>query len=163
RTSARAIGRNLARQPFFGRCSTSRNGSRVLGSTPPRRSSWCTIARGHRCFASRPRTATCTSSAARRCRRSRFPSPSRSRSDGRHDLNDFVRAGRVRIFDWGDSGVAHPLWSWLKPLDVASRRGVDADGLRSAYLTAWTSVAPEEQLREALRIAVPVGRFAYAL
>ena len=41
--------------------------------------------------------------------------------------------------------------------------GVDADGLRSGYLTAWTSVAPEEQLREALRIAVPVGRFAYAL
>ena len=92
-----------------------------------------------------------------------FGLPASIQHDDLHDLNVFVRDGRVRILDWGDSSVAHPLWSWLKPLDVASRRGIDADGLRSAYLTAWTSVAPKERLREALRIAVPVGRFAYAL
>jgi hypothetical protein len=69
----------------------------------------------------------------------------------------------VAIFDWGDSSVAHPLWSWLKPLGVATERGVDPDVLCAAYLAAWTAFAPEQRLREALRLAVPVGSFAYAL
>ena len=33
----------------------------------------------------------------------------------------------------------------------------------AAYLAAWRAVEPEERLRAALRVAVPVGIFAYAL
>jgi Ser/Thr protein kinase RdoA (MazF antagonist) len=92
-----------------------------------------------------------------------FGLPASIQHDDLHDGNVFVRDGRMAIFDWGDSSVAHPLWSWLKPLGVASHYGLDLDALRDAYLTAWTAFAPEERLREALRVALPVGSFAYAL
>jgi len=92
-----------------------------------------------------------------------FGLPASIQHDDLHDANVFVRDGRVAIFDWGDSSVAHPLWSWLKPLGVAIRHGLDPDVLGSAYLAAWTVLAPEVRLREALRVAVPVGSFAYAL
>jgi hypothetical protein len=54
------------------------------------------------------------------------------------------------------------LWSWLKPLGVAALREIDADPLLRAYLSAWSAFAPEERLREAVRVAVLVGSFAYA-
>ena len=92
-----------------------------------------------------------------------FGLPASIHHDDLHDGNIFVRDGRVSIFDWGDSSVAHPLWSWLKPLDLAVARGLDVDLLRGAYLVAWTAVVSERRLREALRVAVPVGSFAYAL
>jgi hypothetical protein len=92
-----------------------------------------------------------------------FALPASIQHDDLHDGNVFVRDGRVAIFDWGDSSVAHPLFSWLKPLGVATDHGLDPDILRAAYLAAWTAVAPEERLREALRVAVPVGSFAYVL
>lgn len=91
-----------------------------------------------------------------------FGLPASIQHDDLHDANVFVRDGRVAIFDWGDSSVAHPLFSWLKPLGVATDRGLAPDILCDAYLAAWTAFAPEERLREALRVAVPVGSFAYA-
>ena len=69
----------------------------------------------------------------------------------------------MAILDWGDSSVAHPLWSLVKPLRDARDRGLDPEPLCAAYLVAWTAVEPEERLRAALRVAVPVGIFAYAL
>jgi Phosphotransferase enzyme family len=91
-----------------------------------------------------------------------FALPDSIQHDDLHDANVFVRDGRVRIFDWGDSSVAHPLWSWLKPLGVAKDRGVDPDVLLGAYIEPWTAFAHEKRLRAALRVAVPVGSFAYA-
>jgi Phosphotransferase enzyme family len=92
-----------------------------------------------------------------------FGLPASIQHDDLHDGNVYLRDGRMAIFDWGDSSVAHPLWSWLKPLAVAPYYGLDQDRLRDAYLAAWTTFAPEERLREALGVAVPVGSFAYAL
>ena len=92
-----------------------------------------------------------------------FGLPDSIQHDDLHDGNVFVRDGRVAIFDWGDSSVAHPLWSLVKPLRDARDRGLDPEPLCAAYLVAWTAVAPEERLRAALRVALPVGTFAYAL
>ena len=92
-----------------------------------------------------------------------FGLPDSIQHDDLHDGNVFVRDGRVAIFDWGDSSIGHPLWSWIKALGVERHRGLDTEILAAAYLAAWMTVAPEEQLRAALRVAVPVGTFAYAL
>jgi aminoglycoside/choline kinase family phosphotransferase len=92
-----------------------------------------------------------------------FGLPDSIQHDDLHDGNVFVRDGRVAIFDWGDSSLAHPLWSLVKPLRDACDRGLDPEPLCAAYLEAWTAVEPEERLRAALRVAVPVGIFAYAL
>jgi aminoglycoside/choline kinase family phosphotransferase len=92
-----------------------------------------------------------------------FGLPDSIQHDDLHDGNVFVRDGRVAIYDWGDSSVAHPLWSLVKPLRDAPDRGLDPEPLCAAYLAAWTAVEPEERLRAALRVAVPVGMFAYAL
>lgn len=92
-----------------------------------------------------------------------FGLPDSIQHDDLHDGNVFVRDGRVAIFDWGDSSVAHPLWSLVKPLRDAGDRGLDPEPLCAAYLAAWAAVESEERLRAALRVAVPVGIFAYAL
>jgi Phosphotransferase enzyme family len=88
--------------------------------------------------------------------------PASIQHDDLREANVFVRDGRVRIFDWGDSSVAHPLFSWLKPLGVAEERGLDPEPFRAAYLSAWRALATEPRLRAALELAVPVGSFAYA-
>jgi hypothetical protein len=92
-----------------------------------------------------------------------FGLPASIHHDDLHQWNVFVRDGRVAIYDWGDSSVAHPLWSWVKALDVARDYEVDPEPFRAAYLSALTPLAPEQQLRAALDLAVPTGRFAYAL
>src|SRR5205085_11649 len=80
-----------------------------------------------------------------------------------HQWNVFVRGDRVGIYDWGDSSVAFPLWSWPKPLRAVTEFGVDPEATRAAYLSAWTQAAPEQRLRDALELAVPTGLFAYVL
>lgn len=92
-----------------------------------------------------------------------FGLPDSIQHDDLHEWNVFVRDGRVAIFDWGDSSVAHPLLSWLKPLGVASRRRLDPEPLLAAYLSHWTQVMDEEKLRAAMEVAILVGSFAYAL
>jgi Ser/Thr protein kinase RdoA (MazF antagonist) len=92
-----------------------------------------------------------------------FGLPASIHHDDLHQWNVFVRDGRVAIYDWGDSSVAHPLWSWLKAFDVARDYKVDPEPFRTAYLSALTPLAPRQQLRAALELAVPTGRFAYAL
>jgi hypothetical protein len=88
--------------------------------------------------------------------------PASIQHDDLREANVFVHDGHVRIFDWGDSSVAHPLFSWLKPLGVAEERGLDPEPFRVAYLSAWTELTTEARLRAALELAVPVGSFAYA-
>jgi hypothetical protein len=92
-----------------------------------------------------------------------FGFPPSIQHDDLHEWNVFVREGRVRILDWGDSSVAHPLFSWLKPLGVAERWGVDPQPSLDAYLAAWRPFATEACLRAALELAIVVGSFAYAL
>jgi Phosphotransferase enzyme family len=92
-----------------------------------------------------------------------FGLPASIQHDDLHQWNVFVRGDRVAIHDWGDSSVAHPLWSWLKPLRAAQDFDVDPEPLLAAYLRPWTAVAPEQTLRAALEVAIPVGTFAYVL
>ena len=92
-----------------------------------------------------------------------FGLPDSIQHDDLHDGNVFVRDGRVAIFDWGDSSVGHPLWSWIKPLAVAIHYELDTEPLITAFLAPWTAVAAEERLRAALDVAIPVGSFTYSL
>jgi phosphotransferase family enzyme len=85
--------------------------------------------------------------------------PSSIQHDDLHEWNVFVRDGRVGIYDWGDSSVAFPLWSWLKPwLSLA-----DPEPARAAYVAAWQSHCAEQQLRRALELVPPTGLFPYCL
>ena len=92
-----------------------------------------------------------------------FGLPDSIQHDDLHEWNVFVRDGHAAIFDWGDSSVAHPLLSWLKPLGVTIRRRLDPEPLLAAYLSHWTQVMAEEKLRAAIEVAIPVGTFAYIL
>ena len=89
--------------------------------------------------------------------------PASIQHDDLHQWNVYVRGERVAIYDWGDSSVAFPLWSWLKPPLAAQQYGVDPEAFRAAYLTAWTQHAPEADLRAALELALPTGLFPYSL
>jgi hypothetical protein len=91
-----------------------------------------------------------------------FGLPASIQHDDLHQWNVFVRGERVAIYDWGDSSVAFPLWSWLKPFFALTDQGSDSEPLRVAYLSAWREFAAERDLRRALELAVPTGLFAYA-
>lgn len=77
--------------------------------------------------------------------------PETIQHDDLHQFNVYVRDGRPRILDWGDSSVAHPYFSL-----VATLRHVDDRGITRAFLDAWGG--DEATLALALR----VGRIAHA-
>jgi hypothetical protein len=83
--------------------------------------------------------------------------------DDLHQWNVFVRDGRVALYDWGDSSVGFPLWSWLKPSFAAAEERLDLEPLRAAYLSAWDEFASHDALRRALELAIPTGLFPYVL
>jgi hypothetical protein len=85
--------------------------------------------------------------------------PASVQHDDLHEWNVFERDGRVAIYDWGDSSVGFPLWSWLKP----SWSLEDPEPARAAYVEVWASFASEAALRRALELAIPTGLFPYAL
>jgi hypothetical protein len=77
--------------------------------------------------------------------------PETIQHDDLHQFNVFVRDGRPRVLDWGDSSVGHPYFSL-----VATLRHVEDRGITRAFLDAWGG--DEETLALALR----VGRIAHA-
>jgi hypothetical protein len=85
--------------------------------------------------------------------------PASLQHDDLHEWNIFVRGDRVAIYDWGDSSVGFPLWSWLKPSQALE----EAEPARAAYLAAWKALAPEHALRRALELAIPTALFPYVL
>jgi hypothetical protein len=85
--------------------------------------------------------------------------PASVQHDDLHEWNVFERDGRVAIYDWGDSSVGFPLWSWLKP----SWSLEDPEPARAAYVEMWASFASEAGLRRALELAIPTGLFPYVL
>jgi len=87
--------------------------------------------------------------------------PATIQHDDLHQWNVFARGDRVAIYDWGDSSVAFPLWSWLKPFLALMEAGIDPEPARVAYLSAWADFASEADLRRALELAIPTGFFAY--
>lgn len=85
--------------------------------------------------------------------------PASLQHDDLHEWNVFERDGRVAIYDWGDSSVGFPLWSWLKP----SWSLEEPEPARAAYVAAWKELAGEAPLRRALDLSIPTGLFPYAL
>lgn len=74
-----------------------------------------------------------------------FALPETAQHDDLHDAQMFVHGGNVRILDWGDACVGHP----LATLGVTGQFADDA--AVGAYLGRWGD-------RAALRRAVPVAR-----
>ena len=80
--------------------------------------------------------------------------PETIQHDDLHMFNVYVRDGRPRILDWGDSSVAHPYFSL-----VANLRHVDAvahPAIKRAFLDAWDGD------EKALALALRVGRIAHS-
>lgn len=92
--------------------------------------------------------------------------PATIQHDDLHDNNVFAASppgGTLRVFDWGDSAVAHPFGTLLVTLRVVADRADLPYGsagllrLRDAYLEAWTDAYDRATLREACRLALRVG------
>ena len=80
----------------------------------------------------------------------------------------FGADGGPRVFDWGDAVVAHPFATLTGTLgSIGHRAGLDAygpelDGVREAYLTAWTDLAPLSTLDRLATLAMDLGHIAKA-
>ena len=85
--------------------------------------------------------------------------PASIQHDDLHQWNVFVRGDRVALYDWGDSSVAFPLWSWLKPWEALEGR--DPTAAREAYVAQWGAFASRPDLLRALDVAIPTGLFPY--
>jgi len=86
--------------------------------------------------------------------------PASIQHDDLHQWNVFVRGDRVALYDWGDSSVAFPLWSWLKPWWALE---IDPEPARAAYVAQWRAFASESQLRRAVELVPATGLFPYVL
>ena len=88
--------------------------------------------------------------------------------DDLHDGNVFVGEAGDRIFDWGDTAVAHPFGTLLVTLrSIASRGGGGDPGvqarLRDAYLEPWTDTYPRDGLAAVVMTAIRVAAVGRAL
>jgi len=98
--------------------------------------------------------------------------PSSLQHDDLHDANVFVPydgVGPYRVFDWGDSSVAHPFTTLLVSLRVVAHNFKLPNGapellrLRDAYLEPWRAEHDRATLVEACRLAVKTGPLGRAL
>ena len=89
--------------------------------------------------------------------------------DDLHGGNIVVGLAGDRFFDWGDAVIAHPFATLNVTFNsIAHRTGRDLgdpafDGLRDAYLEAWTDVAPRDVLVDAVGLARDLGCIGRAL
>lgn len=98
--------------------------------------------------------------------------PASLQHDDLHDANIFMPydgVGPYRVFDWGDSSVAHPFTTLLVTLRVVAHFGRLASGapellrLRDAYIEPWTAEHDRATLVEACRLALLTGPLGRAL
>ena len=91
--------------------------------------------------------------------------------DDLHDGNVFVGPGGDRIFDWGDSSIAHPFGTLLVTFRSIADRGLGSGRpetrpltrLRDAYLEPWTDRHTRTELAEAAGLAMRVAIVGRAL
>jgi len=91
--------------------------------------------------------------------------------DDFHDANVFVdvRLQRPRVADWAESAVTHPFCTLTVGLrSAAHSAGLPEDSPRlgrlvDAYLEPWSAHGTLPELREALNLALRVGRIVRAL
>jgi hypothetical protein len=88
--------------------------------------------------------------------------------DDFHDANVFADGAGFRFFDWHEGSVAPPFFSLLIALrTIEARLGLDPgapelERLRMAYLEPWRGYGSAGGLREALDLALRVGRLTRA-
>ena len=79
-----------------------------------------------------------------------------------HPWNVMVDGDELRIFDWSDACVSHPLFdlpTFLQPAgDEAAREAV-----LNTYLGAWADLASLDELRAAYRLALPLAHVHHAI
>lgn len=82
-----------------------------------------------------------------------------------HGGNIALRDGCYLFFDWTDGCLAHPFFDLVTMLEDVEEffDGVGLDDLVDAYLEQWTCYAPIERLREAWRLAQPLGEMHQAI
>jgi hypothetical protein len=91
--------------------------------------------------------------------------------DDLHDGNVFVGPGGDRIFDWGDSSIAHAFGTLLVTFRSIADRGLGGGEqetraltrLRDAYLEPWTDRHARTELAEAVALAMRVAIVGRAL
>jgi hypothetical protein len=90
--------------------------------------------------------------------------PATIQHDDLHMNNVFVRSGRYRVLDWGDSCVSHPFASLVATFRfLQERNGLAPDDpwferLRDAYLEPWG-----RGLSPTFVLAIRVGAFAHVM
>jgi hypothetical protein len=95
--------------------------------------------------------------------------PETIQHDDFHDGNVFVRDGRYRFFDWGDSCVSHPFHTLVVTMRAIAHRlqltpgGPELLRLRDAYLEPFSAHGTQEELREAVELAHATGTAARSL
>jgi Phosphotransferase enzyme family len=95
--------------------------------------------------------------------------PETIQHDDFHDGNVFLRDGRYRFLDWGDSCVSHPFHSLVVTLRQIAHRlelppgGPDLLRLRDAYLEPFARYGSPEELAAAADLAHFTGTAARAL
>jgi hypothetical protein len=93
-----------------------------------------------------------------------FAIPETIQHDDLHDGQVFVRDGRYRVLDWGDSCVSHPFFTLSVTLEgnlawgLDDVRGsVDTDAFRDAYLEPFVREHGRRDLVAAAEIALRLG------
>ena len=95
--------------------------------------------------------------------------PDTIQHDDLHDGQVFVKDGRYRILDWGDSCVSHPFLSMsVVERSVAYTLGLEPGSreiarLRDMYLEPFTAFASAQRLRAVYPIAIRLGWISRAL
>ena len=79
-----------------------------------------------------------------------------------HPWNVMVDGDELRIFDWSDACVSHPLFdlpTFLTRTDDPSAR----EKLLDAYLDVWSDIALRDELRAAYVLALPLAHVHHAI
>ena len=89
--------------------------------------------------------------------------------DDFHDGNIFLNGEQVTFTDWGESAVSHPFFTMvvlLRSVENSLTLLPDASEIelvRDWYLSGWSDVAPQVELKEATVLAEQVGLINRAL
>jgi Ser/Thr protein kinase RdoA (MazF antagonist) len=79
-----------------------------------------------------------------------------------HPWNVMIHGEDLRIFDWSDACVSHPLFDLPTFLERAEDEAA-REALLQTYLAAWVDVGSPEQLRAAYELSLPLAHVHHAI